>query len=179
MMPGWAPTYFDVQSQGAEGVARSVKQQGTPHRAVGEPERMEVVGQGKDDRIRVTGQDQRWLKHEPALGLEAGTWGAGPMAARIIPEACGVTIWTGLHMTASRRRPARHDRTRGSADVAGQGMGLLISRISGWENSLERHEGHRCLCTRHGTIVGVFFLTVSRKLSPLQAVSPTLAVSRA
>jgi hypothetical protein len=78
-------------------------------------------------------------------------------------------------MTAEGCRAALHEGMRGFADVGGQGMGLLVGRKRVLQDRLQGHEGHRGLRTC-GTIVRLVF-TVSRQLSPRQAVSPTLRLS--
>ena len=57
-------------------------------------------------------------------------------------------------------------------------MRLLVGRKGVLEDRLERNERHQCL--RHGAWYGhsVLCLTVSRQLSPRQAVSPTHAMFR-
>ena len=106
------------------------------------------MGQGEDHMVMVTGQEPRPLQGQPALGLEIGALRTRPVATRVVPDAGHVAIGTGLHMAAQGRRPALHDGVRGSADVGGQGMRLLIGGKGVLEDRLERDERHRGLRTR-------------------------------
>ena len=88
-----------------------------------------------------------------------------------------VAVGTGLDMAP--RAAVRHCMMARAAfrTCGGQGMSLLIGRKGILEDRLQRDERHRCLRTRgRGRIIGMF-CTVSRQLSPLQAVSPTLALT--
>src|SRR5262249_36012480 len=101
----------------------------------------------EDHVIMVTSQQPPLLAGEPTLGLEIGALGTRPVATRVVPDARHVTVWAGLHMTAEGRRPALHDGARGSADMGGQGMRLLIRGKGVLEDRLQRDERHRCLHT--------------------------------
>src|SRR5262249_1834560 len=101
----------------------------------------------EDHVIMVTSQQPPLLAGEPTLGLEIGALGTRPVATRVVPDARHVTVWAGLHMTAEGRRPALHDGARGSADMGGQGMRLLIRGKGVLEDRLQRDECHRCLHT--------------------------------
>ena len=59
------------------------------------------------------------------------------------PEGCG---------------PALHDGAGRFPDVGGQGMGLFVGRKRLLEDGLERYEGHQCLRTRYGIILGLLVL---------------------
>ena len=121
-MPGCAPEILGVRQQGAQRVPDRLKQQGRHHRDVGQPQRVELMGQGEDDMIMVTRQEPRLLEGQPALGLEVGTLGTRPMPTGVVPDARHMAVRTGLDMAAEGGRPALHDGARGSADVGGQGM---------------------------------------------------------
>src|SRR5437899_1701542 len=66
------------------------------------------------------------------------------------PEAVGAR----LDMTTQGGRPALHNGARGSADVAGERMGLLVGGKRVLEDGLQGHEGHRGLRTRERSKVG-------------------------
>ena len=97
--------------------------------------------------VMVTGQQPRLLESQPALGLEIGALGTGPMPTRVVPDARHMAVGTRLDMTAQRGRPALHDGARGFADVGGQRMGLLVGGKRVLEDRLQRDERHRCLRT--------------------------------
>src|SRR5215831_21110670 len=105
------------------------------------------MGQGENDMVMITGQEPRLLQSQPALGLEVGTLRARPMPTGVVPDARHMAVRTGLDMTAECRRPALHDGARGSADMGGQGMRLLIRGKGVLEDRLQRDECHRCLHT--------------------------------
>src|SRR5215510_7669715 len=98
--------------------------------------------------IMVTGQQPCTLEGQPALGLEIGALGTGPVAARVVPDTGDVAIGARLDMTAQGGCPALHEGVRGSAYVGRQGMTLLIDGKGVLEDRLERDERHRCLRTR-------------------------------
>jgi hypothetical protein len=66
------PKIHGVRQQGTQGVADRLKQQRRHHRDVGQPQRVELMGQGKDDMVMITGQKSGPLAGQPALGLEIG-----------------------------------------------------------------------------------------------------------
>ena len=136
-----------VRQQGAQRVPHGLKQQGRHHGDIGQPQRVEVMGQGEDHLIMVTRQEPRPLPRQPALGLEIRTLRTCPVAARVVPDTGDVAVRAGLHMAAQRGRPALHDGARSSADVGGQGMRLGIRGKSVLEDRLQGHEGHRGLRT--------------------------------
>src|SRR5882762_9299969 len=105
------------------------------------------MGQREDHVVMVTGQQARLLEGEPTLGLEIGALRTGPVATGIVPDARHVAVGTGLHMATKGRRSALHDGARGSPDVGGQGMRLLIRRKGVLEDRLQRDERHWCLRT--------------------------------
>jgi hypothetical protein len=137
-----------VRQQGTQGVADRLKQQRRHHLDVDQPQRVERMGQGKDDMGMITGQESGPLQRQPALGLEVGTLGTRPMPTGVVPDAGHMAIGTRWHMAASRRRPALHDGAGGSADVGGERVHLLVGGKRVLEEGLERHEGHRCLRPR-------------------------------
>src|SRR5262245_20533351 len=64
------PEILGVCQQGAQSVADRLKQQSRHDRDVGQPQRVELMGQGEDDMVMITGQEPRLLHSQPALGLE-------------------------------------------------------------------------------------------------------------
>ena len=94
------PKILGVRQQGAQGVADRLKQQRRHHRDVGQPQRVELMGQSKDDMVMITGQESGPLEGQPALGLEVGTLGTRPMPTGVVPDAGHMVIGTRLHMAA-------------------------------------------------------------------------------
>jgi hypothetical protein len=137
-----------VRQQGAQRIADGLKQQRGHHRHIGQPQCIEVMGQGEDHMEMIAGQEPSALEGKPALGLKARALGAGAMPTRVVPHAREVAVRALLDMTAEGRGPALHDGARGFADVGGQGMGLLIGRKGILEDRLQCDERHRCLRTR-------------------------------
>src|SRR5262249_6994712 len=111
--------------------------------------------QREDPVIMVTGQQPGALQGEPALGLEIRALRTGAMPTGVIPEARHMAVGPGLEMAAQGGGPALHDGARGSPDVGGQGRARLRGGTCVVENRVERHEGHRGLRTRDGTVVGL------------------------
>jgi len=131
------------------------------------------VGQRENHVVVVTGQEPGPLEGQPALSLEVGTLRTRPVSTGVVPDPGDVAVGTGLDMASEGRRPALHDGARSSTDVGGQGMRLGIRGKGVLEDRLQGHEGHQCLRTRAMGPSSGWFFTVSRELSPLQAVSPT------
>src|SRR5262245_49342953 len=100
------------------------------------------------------------------------------MPAGVVPHASDVAVGTRLDMTAEGCRAALHESMCSFADVGGQGMGLLVGRKRVLQDRLQGHEGHRGLRTCGMGPSSGWFFTVSRQLSPRQAVSPTGYMSR-
>jgi hypothetical protein len=94
------PKILGVRQQGPQGVADRLKQQRRHHRDVGQPQRVELMGEGKDDMVMVTRQQPRLLESQPALGLEVGTLRTRPMPTGVVPDAGHMAIGTRLHMAA-------------------------------------------------------------------------------
>jgi hypothetical protein len=99
------PKILGVRQQGTQGVADRLQQQRRHHRDVGQPQQVELMGQGEDDMVMITGQEPCLLEGEPALGLEVralrtGPMPTGPMPTGVVPDAGHMAIGTRLHMAA-------------------------------------------------------------------------------
>ena len=119
-----------IREQGAQSVAYGLKQQGGHHRHVGQPERVQVMRQGADHVIMVTGQQPGALQGQPPLGLEVRALRTRPVPTGVVPDARHMAVRTGLDMATERRGPTLHDGTRRSAHVGGQGMGAFVLGIA-------------------------------------------------
>ena len=86
---------------------------------IGQPERVEVMGQGEDHMIMVTRQEPRPLPRQPAFSLEIRALGTGAMPARVVPDTGDGAVGARLDMTAEGGRPALHEGMRGAAHVRG------------------------------------------------------------
>jgi hypothetical protein len=165
-----------VREQLAHAIAHRLKQERTHHRHVGQPQRVEVMRERKNPMGVITGQKPRLLESQPALGLKVGPVRARPVPTRVVPDARHMTLRTGLDMSAEYRRSALHDGACGFADVGGERVRLLVGRKRVLEDGLERDKRHRCLRPRRWYGTRVLCLTVSRQLSPRQAVSPMAVI---
>src|SRR5262249_55166700 len=114
---------------------------------VGQPQRIQVMGQGEDHVVMVTSQQPGLLEGEPMLGLEIGALWTGPVPTGVVPDAGHMDVRTRLDMAGQRGRPALRVGARGFADVRRQGMGVFIGGKGLLEDRLQRDEGHRCLRT--------------------------------
>lgn len=128
--------------QGTPRVARGLKQQRAHHRHIGQPQGMQIMGQREDHMGVITGEQPRLLESQPALSLERGALGTGPVPTRIVPDAGHVAIRTGLDMLPEGRGPALHDGTRGAPNVAGQRMSAFIVGIARTKDVLQGYEPH-------------------------------------
>ena len=112
-----------VRQQGAQRVPHRLKEQRTHHGDIGQPERVEIMGQREDDMVMVTGEQPRLLEREPALGLEVRALGAGAMPTGVVPDTRHMAVGARLDMATERGSPTLHDGPGGFADVGGQRMG--------------------------------------------------------
>ena len=156
--PGLCPEILRVRQSRAEGGTRRLKQEGGHHGNMGQPERIELMGQREDDVVMVTGQEPRALEGQPALGLEIRALRTGPVAARVVPDTGDMAVRTRLDMTAQCGRPALHEGPRGGADVGRQGMVRGVGGKGVVEDHLQRDERHRCLRTRGRRLSSECFL---------------------
>ena len=154
MIPGLGAQILGVCQQGTQRVPHRVQQQRAHHRHVAQPQRIEVMRQREDAMGMATGQQLRLLHGKPALGLERRTLRAGPMPTRVVPDAGHMAVGTRLDMAPEGCGATLHDGARGFPDVGREWMGLLRGWKGVVEDGLERHEGQRCLHTRHTTIAG-------------------------
>jgi hypothetical protein len=120
------PEILGVGQQGAQGIADRLKQQRRHHRDIGQPQRIQLMREGKDHMVMVTRQQPRLLEGQPTFGLEIRALGTRPVPTRVVPDTGDVAVRTRLDMATQRRGPALHDSARGGADVGRQGMALLI-----------------------------------------------------
>jgi hypothetical protein len=134
-----------VAQQGAQCVPHRLKQQRAHDRHIGQPQGVEIMGQGEDHVIMVTGQEPRLLENQPALGLEVRTLRTRPVPTGVGPDARHVAVETGLDMAPEGRGPALHDGARGFADVGGQGMGTFVLGIAQAEDILQGQKPHAVL----------------------------------
>ncbi len=125
-----------------EGRAHGLKQQRGHHRHVGQPQRIEGVGQGEDDVVMITGQQSGALHGEPALGLEIRTLRTGAVAARVVPDARDMPVGTGLDMAPEGGGAALHNGTGRAANVEGQEVRLLVSGKRVLEDLLQGDGAH-------------------------------------
>src|SRR5207244_10975490 len=136
------------------GLPHRVKQQRGHRRHVGQPQRIEVMGQGEDHMVMVTSQQPGLLVGQPMLSLEIGALWTGPVSTGVVPDACHMAVGTRLYMTAQYGRPALHTGARGSADVAGERMGLLVGGERVLADGLQGNAGTRDLGPREMSKVG-------------------------
>src|SRR4029450_8150249 len=160
---GWlCPKILGVRQQGTQGVADRLQQQRRHHRDGGQSQRVELMGQGKDDMVMITGQESGPLEGQPALGLEVGTLRTRPMPTRVVPDARHMAVRTGLRMAAQRRSPTLHNSPCSAPDMGRQRMALLVGGIRVLKDALERHESHQGLPQRIGWVWrGVFSTRLS------------------
>jgi hypothetical protein len=136
------PEILGVCQQGAQGVADRLKQQGRHYWDVGQPQRVKLMREGKDDMVVITGKQPRLLEGQPALGLEVGTVRTRPMPTRVVPDTGDVAVGARLDMAAQRGGATLHEGVCGSADVGRERVRLLVGGKRVLEDGSERHEGH-------------------------------------
>jgi hypothetical protein len=75
-----------VRQQGEQRLPHGLQQQCAHHGHVGQPQRIELMGQGEDHVVVITGEQPRLLEGQPALGLEVGALRTRPMPTRVVPD---------------------------------------------------------------------------------------------
>jgi hypothetical protein len=136
----WRAHILGGRQQGAQGVAHGLKQPGGQHGHVGQPQGMEVMGQGEENLVVSTGPQPGLLESEPTRGLEVRALRTRPVPTGIVPDARSVPLRTGLHMAAQRCGPPLHDGAGGFPDMTRQGGRACVVGICGLEEMLESHQ---------------------------------------
>ena len=151
---------FRIRQEGGHGVTYGLKQECRHQGDLLTPQRIEVVGDGKDDMGMIAGEEAGALRRQPALDLDERALGAGAMPTGVVPDTADVAVGAGLDMAAAGRRTTLQDGVRGFAYVGGQGMRLLERGIRVLKNGLECNKRHGRPHRLPG-VIGFFFYSIT------------------